>query len=85
MERSPYVLSRRAGAFWLVTTPDDPDVHELRGGAAIVWDRLDKPMTIDALTEDLVADGARGPDLRAEIDGVIQALQDFGVLGEVRE
>ncbi len=61
-ERSPLVLSRRVGASWLVTTPDDPEVHELQGGAAIVWERLHGPTSIDALTEGLLAAGVTAPD-----------------------
>jgi len=84
IERSPDVLSRRVGAVWLVTTPDDPDVHELSGGAAIVWERLDDPSSIDAVTEALMLAGAESPDLRSDVEHVFRSLQDLGVLREAQ-
>lgn len=83
IERSPSVLSRRVGAAWLVTTPEDPEVHELRGGAAVVWDRLEHPTSVDALVVGLAADGAQAADLRSQVEGVVGSLQDLGVLREV--
>ena len=82
-ERSPLVLSRRVGASWLVTTLDDPDVHELQGGAAIVWGRLDRPTLIDALTEDLLAAGVEVPDLGSQVESVLQSFRALGLLHEV--
>jgi hypothetical protein len=83
-ERSPLVLSRRVGASWLVTTPDDPDVHELQGGAAIVWERLSRPTLIDAVTEDLRAAGVEVPDLGSQVECVLQSFRALGLLHEVR-
>lgn len=83
VERAPSVLSRRVGAAWLVTTPDDPDVHELRGGAALVWERLAAPTTVDDLTAGLAAEGAVADDLGAEIESVVQALRELGAAREV--
>ena len=83
IERSPNVLSRRVGASWLVTTADDPDIHELQGGAALVWERLEPPTSIDALIGDLLAAGVKAPDLRSQVEGVIRSLQTIHVLQEV--
>jgi hypothetical protein len=81
-ERSPLVLSRRVGTSWLVTSLDDPNVHELQGGAAIVWERVDRPTSIDALTEELLAAGVEAPELSSQVEGVVQSLRALGVLQE---
>jgi hypothetical protein len=83
IERSPSVLSRRAGAAWLVTTQEDPDVHELRGGAAIVWERLEQPSSVEVIAAGLETDGARAADLRSQVAGVVDTLRNLGVLREV--
>ena len=84
-ERSPLVLSRRVGALWLVTTLEDPEVHELQGGAAIVWERLHGPTSVDALTEGLLAAGVMAPELSSQVEGVIQSLRALGVLRDVHQ
>jgi hypothetical protein len=77
-------MSRRVGAAWLVTTPGDPDVHELRGGAAVVWERLEEPIAVATLVSDLAAEGAAVDDLGAQVSGVVRSLQELGVAREVR-
>ena len=85
IERSPNVLSRRVGAVWLVTSRDDPDVHELSGGAAIVWERLSSPTSADELTEALMLAGTDdAPDLRSDVERVFRTLQKLGLVQEVR-
>ncbi len=83
VERSPSVLSRRVGAAWLVTTPDDPDVHELQGGAAIVWERLERPTTVEELVAGLEADGVEEPDLYDQVEDVVRDLTRLGAVREV--
>lgn len=63
VRRSHDVLSRRVGAVWLVTTPGDPEMHELSGGAAVVWDRLAEPLPVEVLVGDLVDEGAPPRDI----------------------
>lgn len=77
--RAPEVLSRRVGAVWLVTTPEDPDVHELAGGAALMWERLAEPASADALVDEFAAAGAP----RREVEGCLRLLRSIGALQEV--
>jgi hypothetical protein len=83
VERSPSVLSRRVGAAWLVTTRDDPDVHELQGGAAIVWERLEGPTTLEELVAGLEADGVEEPSLREQVEDVVRDLTRLDAVREV--
>ena len=77
--RSHDVLSRRVGAVWLVTTPDDPEVHELAGGAAVVWELLAERSPVDALVGSLVEMGAP----RDEVHMCLESLRSIGALSEV--
>jgi len=79
--RSRRVLSRSVGADVLVTTPDDPNVHELLGGAAAVWADLEAPRTLPELVDRL--SGAHAV-AAGQIEGQIQAcLEDLVALGVV--
>jgi hypothetical protein len=81
--RSRRVLSRTVGAGVLVTTPDDPNVHELSGGAAAVWGDLEVPRTLPELVDRLAGAHAVGED---QIAGQIRAcLDDLVALGVVEE
>jgi hypothetical protein len=79
--RSPEALSRRVGIDVLVTTPGDPEVHELSGGAAAVWDALDAPLTLEALVERLADRHEAAPEAIApEVDGCLRTLEAIGVV-----
>lgn len=79
VRRSHDVLSRRVGAVWLVTTPDDPEVHELAGGAAVVWELLAEPSSVEALVGELAGAGAP----RDEVLSCLGSLRSIGALVEV--
>ena len=77
--REPTHLSRRVGAAWLVTTPNDPLLHELQGGAARVWDELATFSTVDDLVRATGVGG--GPEESREvIRGLVDALCSLGIV-----
>ena len=82
IERSPAVLSRRVGAAWLVTTVDDAELHELLGGAALLWEKLEKTTTVDELTALMGVEGTVPGDLPAQVRSVVEALRKLGIVRE---
>ena len=75
------VLTRSVGADVLVTTPDDPNVHLLSGGAAAVWSELQASRTLPDLVVRLAGAHAVAG---GQIEGQIQAcLEDLVALGVV--
>jgi hypothetical protein len=81
--RSPAALYRRAGADVLATTPADPEIHELSGGAVAVWEALTSPLDADELIGRLASEHAVGADRIAE--QVRRCLEDLARLGLVEE
>lgn len=84
--RSDRALSRRVGAEVLVTTPGDPDVHELSGGAMAVWAVLEIPRTLTELVDDLAgAHGAQPAEIADDVEGCLLTLMACGAVEEVRD
>jgi hypothetical protein len=81
--REPTQLSRRVGAAWLVTTPNDSHLHELRGGAAIVWEKLATFSTVDELVA-ATGDSKEAEELREVIRDLVDALCGLGVVRACR-
>jgi hypothetical protein len=79
--RSERALWRRVGASVLVTTVDDDEVHELMGGAVVVWEELATPSAVDDVVRRLVrATGMTPGDLRPEVATCVQTLADIGAV-----
>jgi hypothetical protein len=79
--RSERALWRRVGASVLVTMVDHDEVHELTGGAVVVWEELATPRAIDDVVRRLVrATGMTAGDLGAQVTACIQTLADIGAL-----
>jgi hypothetical protein len=55
VHRSPAVLSRTVGDHVLLASLDRPNVDELSGSAAVVWELLATPLTTAELMDELAA------------------------------
>ncbi len=83
--RSAEALSRRVGAEVLVTTPGDPDVHELSGGASAVWLGLEIPSTLPVLVGRLALGyGVRAGQISAQVEECVMTLLGLGLVVEQR-
>lgn len=83
--RSPEALWRDAGSTVVVTTASDPDVHELLGGAGLVWSELADPRTISELLEQLAATyDVSGEVIEQQVSGVLETMRGLGVVEEIR-
>ena len=84
--RSPAALYRRAGADVLATTPADPEIHELSGGAVAVWEALTSPLDADELSARLASEHGVGADGIAEqVRRCLEELAGLDLVEEVRE
>jgi hypothetical protein len=84
--RSQTALHRRMGTDVLVTTPTDPEVHQLSGGAVGVWEALDSPLALDELVARLAREHALGGARIAEqVRRCVEELARLGVLEECRD
>jgi hypothetical protein len=79
-QREPTQLSRRVGAVWLVTTQNDSYLHELQGGAALLWEQLTTPSTV----EELVAATGAGEEAEQPLEVIRGLVDDLCRIGIVR-
>lgn len=79
--RSSDALYRRVGIDVLVTTPGDPQLHELSGGATAVWEGLHVSPTLQELVDRLAAEhGMQADQIEGEVEACLEMLLALGVL-----
>jgi len=81
--RSPRVLERHVAGGVLATTPSDPAIHELSGGAASVWSELVLPWTVDEVVGRLAA--AHGAERGSIADQVLRCIEELLAIGLLEE
>jgi hypothetical protein len=84
--RSPAALYRQAGADVLATTPVDPEIHELSGGAVAVWEALASPLDADELIARVASEhGVGAAGIAEQVRRCLEELARLGLVEEVRE
>ena len=82
--RSPEALWRDAGSAIVVTTASDAEIHELLGGAGLVWSELADPRTVSELLERLAATyDVSGEAIEEQVSGVLETMRGLGVVEEI--
>jgi hypothetical protein len=75
------VMVRRVGPDVLVTRPDDPQTHELSGGATAVWEGLYVSPTLPELVDRLALQhGMEVEQIEGQIESCLEMLLGLGVV-----
>lgn len=84
--RAPASLWRELTGVTLVRTVDDPEVIELWGTGALLWEALKEPVTLDELAWDLAAVVGAPPDVVArDVHDALTDLLNRGVVERAEE
>jgi hypothetical protein len=63
------------GASVLVTTPDDEEIHQLAGGASVVWEQLAETRGVEDMVAAIgKATSLAADELRAQVQGCVEDL-----------